>query len=108
MFLLLVFGKMVEEDLGKRALIGSFFICGVLSNIFSLWYLPTSSISMGSSGAIFGLYSLSVLAKLRKIKSLDAEERVINFVESSVFGYFVAATLLHEMKMHSSTSSNVN
>ncbi|CAM9208455.1 unnamed protein product, partial [Chrysoparadoxa australica] len=64
MFNLLIFAKMVEEELGKGGLLASFLTCGVVSNLISLLLLPKNTISVGASGAVFGLYAVSVLTKL--------------------------------------------
>ncbi|KAG5182210.1 hypothetical protein JKP88DRAFT_263296 [Tribonema minus] len=99
MFMLLVFGKMVEEDVGKSALLGSFLVCGALSNGISLWFSPRNVTSQGASGAIFGLYAVSVLAKLLPKHGASAAHRARSLVEAAVFGWFVTATLMDELRL---------
>ena len=54
-FLLLLFGRSVEDELGWGGLLFSYVFCGVLANLLSLAMLPAATVSLGASGAIFGL-----------------------------------------------------
>ncbi|MGV3332150.1 rhomboid family intramembrane serine protease, partial [Streptococcus thoraltensis] len=54
MLSLFIFGKLVEAIVGHWKMLGIYFISGVFGNIVSL-ALDTNSISVGASGAIFGL-----------------------------------------------------
>lgn len=99
MFPLLVFGKLVEEELGKIALIASVLICGVVSNAISLFLLPKDSVSLGCSAAVFGLYAVSVLAKLAPRKPVGMAARARSLVDVAVFGYFVTTSFIHELQM---------
>ena len=58
-FLLLLFGRSVEDELGWGGLLFAFAFCGVLANVASLVLLPTSTVSIGASGAVFGLFTVS-------------------------------------------------
>ncbi|CAN0209525.1 unnamed protein product, partial [Discosporangium mesarthrocarpum] len=64
MFNLLIFGKMTEEDMGGIGMLLSFLLCGVVSNMASLIVMPRDCVSVGASGAVFGLYSITVLGKV--------------------------------------------
>ena len=46
-FLLLLFGRSVEDDLGWGGLLFSFAFCGILANLASLALLPAATVSVG-------------------------------------------------------------
>ncbi|UXV33831.1 rhomboid family intramembrane serine protease [Staphylococcus sp. IVB6181] len=54
MLSLFIFGKLVEAIVGHWKMLGIYFISGIFGNIVSL-AIDTNSISVGASGAIFGL-----------------------------------------------------
>ena len=95
MFLLLLFGRSVEDDLGGRGLLLSYCICGSFASLVSLAVLvPTyTTISIGASGAVFGLFAISVLNKL--LLSVLFDWRKI--VELFVLGEFVVKQLATEL-----------
>lgn len=64
LFFLYVFGKLVEEEEGSLGVWVSYIVTGVGANLVSWLVLPRSAISMGASGAVFGLFAISVLVKL--------------------------------------------
>jgi len=55
MLALLFFGTAVENNYSKFEYIIIYFISGLIGNLFSLILLPPEVISLGASGAIFGL-----------------------------------------------------
>jgi len=55
MIALLFFGTAVENNFSKIEYIIIYFISGLIGNLFSLILLPLNVISLGASGAIFGL-----------------------------------------------------
>jgi len=55
MLALLLFGTAVENNYSKFEYIIIYFISGLIGNLFSLILLPPNVISLGASGAIFGL-----------------------------------------------------
>lgn len=64
LFFLYIFGKLVEEDEGNFALWLSYILTGVGANLVSWLVLPTNAVSIGASGAVFGLFTISVLVKM--------------------------------------------
>ncbi|KAF0927637.1 hypothetical protein E2562_035491 [Oryza meyeriana var. granulata] len=64
LFFVYIFGKLVEEEEGSFALWMSYILTGAGSNLISWLVLPTSSVSLGASGAVFGLFTISVLVKM--------------------------------------------
>lgn len=57
-------GKLVEEEEGNFALWLSYILTGVGANLVSWLVLPRNSVSIGASGAVFGLFVISVLVKV--------------------------------------------
>ncbi len=61
MFALLLFGATVENNksISKIQFLIIYFFSGLIGNLFSLFLLPIDSISLGASGAIFGLIGVT-------------------------------------------------
>lgn len=57
-------GKLVEEEEGNFGLWISYILTGVGANIVSWLILPRAAVSLGASGAVFGLFAISVLVKV--------------------------------------------
>ncbi|CAL9105845.1 unnamed protein product [Musa textilis] len=64
LFFLYIFGKLVEEEEGNFALWISYILAGAGANLVSWLLLPKSAVSVGASGAVFGLFVISVLVKM--------------------------------------------
>lgn len=94
MFLLLLFGRSVEDDLGWAGLLFTFAFCGMTSNFVSLLILPSSVVSLGASGAVFGLFAVSILGKL-SWKDLDWRK----VAEVAVLGEFVFGKIVSEIQI---------
>lgn len=92
-FLLLIFGRSVEDDLGWGGLLLSYIFCGVFANLVSLLLLPSTVVSIGASGAVFGLFAVSVLSRLTWN---DTDWRKI--IEMLVLGEFVFGRVISEMQ----------
>jgi len=60
---LLIFGSYVELSFSKYQFILIYFISGFLGSLLTIFFLPLYTISLGASGAIFGLIgaALSIL-----------------------------------------------
>ena len=63
MFSLLIFGSYIELSFSKYKFVLIYFISGILGSVFTVFLLPLNTISLGASGAIFGLIgaALSIL-----------------------------------------------
>ncbi len=55
MISLLIFGSYVELSFSKYKFVLIYFISGFLGSLFTVFFLPLNTISLGASGAIFGL-----------------------------------------------------
>lgn len=81
-FALLVFGRMVEEEEGAFGLWLTYLLAGVGGTVASYLTSPhTHTISLGASGAVFGLFMVSIIAKFK-----PSLRRLLEFV---ILGQFV-------------------
>ncbi|MFX1279299.1 MAG: rhomboid family intramembrane serine protease [Promethearchaeota archaeon] len=89
MFALLIFGSVIELNLRITSLqyIFIYLISGVIGNLFSLFLLPLDVISLGASGAIFGLLGVMVLMIITEDQSM------LPFALIYVFYYIIASFL---------------
>jgi len=93
-FLMLLFGRSVEDELGPLGLMFSYLFCGVVANFVSLVVLPSNTVSFGASGAVFGLFSVSIFSRLSWRDIADWRK----LVEVGVLGQFVVNRFLDEVK----------
>ncbi|UZQ49748.1 rhomboid family intramembrane serine protease [Clostridium kluyveri] len=91
MYSLYMMGTFIEKVYGKFKYIIIYIISGLFSSIFS--YMFSSSISVGASGAIFGLLGASLVFAL-KMKHSVAREFIMNImaiiVMNLIIGFSVA------------------
>lgn len=90
LFFLYIFGRIIEESEGTLGLIGAYLITGLGANLFSVILQPGSIVSLGASGAVFGLFVVSVLSKLRW--------QWRNILEVVILGQFVLARVFEELQ----------
>lgn len=57
----------MEEEEGGFGLWMTYLITGAGANVVSWLVLPRTVVSVGASGAVFGLFAVSVLVKVLKI-----------------------------------------
>jgi len=90
LFFLYIFGKLVEEEEGVFGVVSSYLVCGLGANLMSWLFHSGAGYSLGASGAVFGLFVVSVLIKLswnwRKI------------VEVLILGQFVIQQIVFEFE----------
>eukprot|EP00188_Purpureofilum_apyrenoidigerum_P004994 Plantae.Rhodophyta-Purpureofilum_apyrenoidigerum.ctg6092.p1 GENE.Plantae.Rhodophyta-Purpureofilum_apyrenoidigerum.ctg6092~~Plantae.Rhodophyta-Purpureofilum_apyrenoidigerum.ctg6092.p1 ORF type:complete len:344 (+),score=52.03 Plantae.Rhodophyta-Purpureofilum_apyrenoidigerum.ctg6092:117-1034(+) len=90
LFLILSFGRLIEEEEGSAAVVLMYVVCGVLSNLTTIMIAAGhGAVSIGSGGAIFGLFAVSLLLRFR-----FSWKRII---ETLVVGNFVASKASSEM-----------
>ena len=69
MIALLIFGAAVENNYRRYQYLIIYFLSGLIGNIFSLILLPFNVISLGASGAIFGLIGAAFIFFAREDQS---------------------------------------
>jgi membrane associated rhomboid family serine protease len=86
---LYLFGKLIEEQEGTLGVLVSYLICGIGGNVISEIFL-SGGVGLGASGAVFGLFVVSVLIKLKW--------NARNLLEVVILGQFVLAQIISEAK----------
>jgi rhomboid protease GluP len=66
MFSLVLVGIFLEPVLGTKRFALFYILCGILASVTSLWW-HTNTVSVGASGAIFGLYGIFLALLLLKV-----------------------------------------
>ncbi len=90
LFFLYIFGKLVEEEEGVLGVVSSYLITGLGANLLSILLQPGPTLSLGASGAVFGLFAVSVLIRLRwSWRSI---------LEVLILGQFVVQRVLSEVQ----------
>jgi rhomboid protease GluP len=91
---LLLFGATVEtnQKFSRLEFLLVYFISGFIGNLFSLFLLPIDTISLGASGAIFGLVGVAVVMVLTDNRTL------LPFVLLYI-GYFIIASFMPGINM---------
>lgn len=78
-------GVLLEPALGSRKFLFAYLLSGILASCASMWWHPVM-VSVGASGAIFGIYGL--MLALMILKAVEHELRGIFLIVSVVFiGY---------------------
>jgi membrane associated rhomboid family serine protease len=72
----------------------SYIFCGMMANFVSLAMLPKNTVSLGASGAVFGLFSVSIFSRLSWGDVLDWRK----IIEVGVLGQFVVNKFLTEAR----------
>lgn len=90
MYSLYAIGPMVERVYGKAKYIAIYFISGILASIFS--YAFSTSVSIGASGAIFGLLG-AVLIFAFKSKGKTGSGFIKSILSVIFINIFIGATL---------------
>ncbi|TFG06658.1 MAG: rhomboid family intramembrane serine protease [Promethearchaeota archaeon] len=86
MVALLIFGTAVEKNYYKWQYLIIYFLSGLIGNLFSLLLLPPETISLGASGAIFGLIGAAFILFI-----IDGEKTLI-IVGLIYLLYFIIAS----------------
>lgn len=86
MVALLIFGTAVEETYkSKYQYLLIYFVSGFIGNLFTLLILPLDSISLGASGAIFGLIGAAFMVFIK-------EDHTFLFLGMLYIGYFILSS----------------
>lgn len=86
MIALLLFGAAVENTYSKLEYLLIYFISGLIGNLFSLLLLPLNTISLGASGAIFGLIGAAFI-----LYAVEGERTLI-FLGLFYLAYFIISS----------------
>ena len=89
LFFLYLFGRLVEEREGAAGVILSYLVCGLGSNAISVLFMSGGTL-LGASGAVFGLFAVSVLTRI--------SWNWRHLLEVIVLGQFVIAQTISEAK----------
>ena len=85
LFSLLIFGKAVEENEGVFGVVACYILTAVCANLAALAFLPRASVSIGASGAVFGLIATAALVRLKwSVRSLTEAGIFLNFAVQQV------------------------
>lgn len=76
MYALLFIGSIVEPLLGKTRFLASYLLTGVFASLTSLWW-NDFSVSAGASGAIFGLYGLTLALLSTRLLTKASDKSLI-------------------------------
>lgn len=98
LFFLYIFGKLVEEEEGNFGVWLSYILTGAGANLVSWLILPRNAVSVGASGAVFGLFAISVLVKL----SFDWRK----ILEVLILGQFVIERVMEAAQASTSFASS--
>ncbi|MGH4052431.1 MAG: rhomboid family intramembrane serine protease [Clostridium sp.] len=90
MYSLYAIGPMVEKVYGKAKFIAIYFVAGICASIFS--YVFSTSVSIGASGAIFGLLG-AVLIYAIKSKGKTGNSFIRSILSVIFINIFIGATL---------------
>jgi len=82
MYGLLFVSIFLEPILGRAKFIIAYFSCGLLASLASIWWHP-ATLSVGASGAIFGLYG--VLTALLTTNKADASSKKGLLINNAIF-----------------------
>jgi rhomboid protease GluP len=102
MYALLYVGLLLEPIIGKYKVFLAYIVTGVIGAIVSLWWTDVLIVSVGASGAIFGLYG--VFVALLTTNLLSIENRKGSLVS---IGIFIVYNLLYGMKEGIDNASHV-
>ncbi len=86
MFTLLLYGSLVEKFFKKYEYLIIYFFSGFLGNLFTLVLYPPYSLSVGASGAIFGLLGAAFVLVAR------SNERTVLVLAIIYLVYFMVAS----------------
>lgn len=89
MFALLLFGATVENNksISKIQFLIIYFVSGLIGNLFSLFLLPLDVISLGASGAIFGLIGVAFTI-------IATDDRSLLFFALFYLAFFIATSFM--------------
>ena len=91
MLILFCLGNALEHYLGKISYVGIYFFSGILAGLGSVVYNTDNTVSVGASGAVFGIIGAMLWLVLRNKGKLNGftGPRMLLFVFMSVYAGFI-------------------
>jgi len=65
MYALYLFGPLVERALGVRRFIAAYLTMAIVASVFVYWLSDPRGLTIGASGAIFGLFAMALVLLIR-------------------------------------------
>ncbi|WMZ63357.1 rhomboid family intramembrane serine protease [Staphylococcus pseudintermedius] len=98
MLSLFIFGKLVEAFIGPLKMLGTYILSGIIGNLISL-ALITTSLSLGASGAIFGLMGalIALMIISRRFDQKVILQMVIAVVVMASLTLLITVTLRYKI-----------
>jgi membrane associated rhomboid family serine protease len=75
-YVLWIFGNVIEDEIGRIAMLGVFFATGIFAGAASYAFAPGFIIAVGASGAIFGLVGAFIAYNYRRRHQFLAQARL--------------------------------
>ena len=90
MLILFCLGNALEHYVGKILYVSIYFLSGILAGLGSVVYNTTSTVSVGASGAVFGVVGAMAWLVLKNIGRLEGftGSRMLMFILLSVYAGF--------------------
>ncbi|MFX1275791.1 MAG: rhomboid family intramembrane serine protease [Promethearchaeota archaeon] len=87
MIMLFLYGSLIEKNFEKYEFILIYLISGLIGNLFSLVLYPPNTISLGASGAIFGLIGAAFVLAARSNERIVLILALIYIVLFIIIGF---------------------
>ena len=95
-------GKALEPQTGSLRFLAVYLLCGLAAAIASLWW-SLFQVSVGASGAIFGLFGFSLVVNIRQARQQNTAWQPILFN----FAIFILLNLLLAETFHADTAAHL-
>lgn len=89
LFLLYVFGRLIEEEEKITGIMVSYFVCGIGAGAIDYILSDKSGAALGASGAVFGLFVVAMLIKFKM--------KFTNILDLLIIVPFVFMHVTHEV-----------
>jgi len=90
MYALYAIGPLIENIFGRKKYLAIYFISGILSSMLS--FIMSTSVSIGASGAIFGLLGASLVFAV-KMKNRIGKEFMVNIITVIGINLFIGFSM---------------